>query len=87
MVTGQRPFQLDSNFSIMKAHLQEPPMPPIEVKPDLAVGISEIIMIAIEKDPAKRFQSADAFMNALQTVAGNLDAAQIPPLAVPPRDS
>ena len=83
MVTGQRPFQSDSNFSIMKAHLQEPPMPPIEVKPDLAVGISEIIMIAIEKDPAKRFQTADAFMNALQTVAGNLDAAQIPPRAVP----
>ena len=83
MVTGQRPFQSDSNFSIMKAHLQEPPKLPIEVQPDLPAGISEIIMMAIEKDPAKRFQSADAFMNALQTVGGNLDAAKIPPLVIP----
>ena len=83
MVTGQRPFQSDSNFSVMKAHLQEPPKRPIEVMPYLPVGISEIIMMAIEKDPAKRFQSADAFMNALQTVGGNLAAAKIPPLVVP----
>lgn len=84
LVTGQRPFQSDSNFSIMKAHLQEPPKLPIALKPDLPVGISEIIMMAIEKDPAKRFQSADAFLNALQTVGGNLDAAKIPQRAMSP---
>src|SRR5690242_14914409 len=77
MVTGQRPFQSDSNFSIMKAHLQEPPRRPIEIKPDLPVGLSEIIMMAIEKDPAKRLQSADAFANALQSVASHLNAAPI----------
>src|SRR6266478_3543180 len=78
MVTGQRPFQSDSSFSIMQAHLQEPPKRPIEVKPDLPVGISEIIMMAMEKDPAKRFQSADAFANALRTVEGSLGAAEAP---------
>jgi len=81
MVTGQRPFQSDSNFSIMQAHLQEPPKLPTEVKPDLPVGISEIIMMAMEKDPAKRFQSADAFANALRTVAGSLGASEVPQLA------
>lgn len=80
MVTGQRPFQSDSNFSIMQQHLQEPPKLPTEVKPDLPVGISEIIMMAMEKDPAKRFQSADAFANALRTVAGSLGAAEVPQL-------
>src|SRR5207245_268301 len=82
MVTGQRPFQSDSNFSIMQAHLQEPPKLPTEVNPDLPVGISEIIMMAMEKDPAKRFQSADAFANALRTVTGSLGAAEVPQLVV-----
>jgi len=49
----------------------------------LPVGISEIIMMAMEKDPAKRFQSADAFANALRTVAGSLGAAEVPQLVVP----
>jgi eukaryotic-like serine/threonine-protein kinase len=83
MVTGQRPFQSNSNFSIMQAHLQEPPKLPSEVNPDLPVGISEIIMMAMEKDPAKRFQSADAFANALRTVAGSLGAAEVRQLVVP----
>jgi eukaryotic-like serine/threonine-protein kinase len=78
MVTGQRPFRSDSNFSIMQAHLQEPPKLPTEVKPDLPAGISQIIMMAMEKDPAKRFQSADALANALRTVAASLGAAQAP---------
>src|SRR4030095_5543834 len=78
MVTGQRPFQSDSNFSIMQAHLQESPTLPIEGRPDLPVGISEIIMMAMEKDPAKRFQSADAFANALRTVAGSVVSLAAP---------
>ncbi len=77
-VGSQRPFQSDSNFSIMQAHLQEPAKLPTEVKPGLPVGISEIIMMAMEKDPAKRFQSADAFANALRTVEGSLGAAKAP---------
>jgi len=65
IVTGQRPFQGDSEYSIMSAHLEKNPPPPIEVSPNLPAGLSEIIMQALEKDPAKRFQSADAFRNAL----------------------
>ena len=84
MVTGQRPFRSDSNFAIMQAHLQEPPKLPTEVKPDLPPAISQIIMMAMEKDPAKRFQSADAFANALRTVTGSLGAAEVPRPVVSP---
>jgi serine/threonine-protein kinase len=75
MVTGQRPFQADSNFALMKAHLQDSPKLPIEIKPELPVAVSRIILMAMEKDPAKRFQSADAFRNALQSVAADLGVA------------
>ncbi len=64
-VTGARPFQGDSEYSIMAAHLEKNPPPPIQIAPNLPSGLSEIIMQALEKDPARRFQSADAFRNAL----------------------
>ena len=72
LVTGQKPFQADSNFSIMKAHLQDLPKRPIELKPDLPEAVSKIILMALEKDPANRFQSADDFRNALLGVAADL---------------
>ena len=75
MATGQKPFQADSNFSIMKAHLQDLPKRPIDLNPDLPEAVSKIILMALEKDPAQRFQSADAFRNALQSVAADLGTA------------
>jgi serine/threonine protein kinase len=68
LVTGQRPFQGDTGFSIMRAHLETMPKPPIEVRPDLPVAISDLILMAVAKDPAKRFQSADAFSRAIGSV-------------------
>jgi len=72
MVTGQIPFKGDSNFSIMQAQLQRAPRPPIEVKPDLPEPLNQIILMAMAKEPARRFQSADAFRNALKGVAASL---------------
>src|SRR5580704_1331426 len=68
MVTGQRPFLGDTGFAVMQAHLQTMPKPPIEVRPDLPATLSDLIMMAVAKDPAKRFQSADAFSRAIGSV-------------------
>jgi serine/threonine-protein kinase len=72
MVTGEKPFHGDSNFSIMSAHIQQTPRPPVELRPGLPPGLNEIIMTAIAKVPADRFQSADAFQNAIASVRGTL---------------
>jgi eukaryotic-like serine/threonine-protein kinase len=72
MVTGQRPFQGDSSFSIMQAQLQQAPRPPIEVQADLPESMNQIILMALAKEPAQRFQSADAFRSALKNVATSL---------------
>ena len=68
IVTGARPFQGDSDYSIMAAHLEKNPVPPIQIDPSLPAPLSEIILTAIAKDPAQRFQSADAFRAALESV-------------------
>jgi serine/threonine-protein kinase len=80
MVTGARPFQGDSEYSIMAAHLETNPPPPIQVDPNLPPALSEISLMALEKDPAQRFQTADAFRAALLSVRGSVPAAAQPPV-------
>jgi eukaryotic-like serine/threonine-protein kinase len=87
LVTGRKPFQEKSNYSLMSAHLQQPPTPPIELQPGLPSALNQVILMGLAKDPAQRFQSADAFRNALKSVAeglrkhGEVAAAQVPPSA------
>ena len=78
MVTGQRPFQASSDYSIMAAHVKEVPKPPVELHPGLPAAMNEIIIMSIAKDPAQRFQTADAFRNALSSV--RFEPAQAQPI-------
>ncbi|MCC6363644.1 MAG: protein kinase [Bryobacterales bacterium] len=75
ITTGKRPFEGNSDFSIMAAHLQQNPVPPIQVDPSLPEMLNEIILMSIAKEPAGRFQSADAFRNALTNVLGSIQGA------------
>ena len=75
MVTGQRPFRADSDFSLMTAHVRELPKPPVELHPGLPPALNEIILMSIAKEPAQRFQSAEAFANALSSVTAEASAA------------
>jgi eukaryotic-like serine/threonine-protein kinase len=83
VVTGARPFQGDSEYSIMAAHLQGNPPPPVQISPNLPAGLSEIILQALEKDPSKRFQTADAFRNALLFVCRPAQATASAPATGP----
>jgi len=78
-VTGRRPFVANSEYSIMAAHLNQVPKPPLELNPGLPSALNEIILMAIAKEPAKRFQTADAFANALSTVPASSAVAPTVP--------
>jgi serine/threonine-protein kinase len=78
LVTGSRPFRGKSDFDIMIAQLQQTPIPPIEIMPDLPKALNDIIVIALEKDPAKRFQTAEAFSTALGSILPALNATAAP---------
>jgi eukaryotic-like serine/threonine-protein kinase len=68
-ITGQRPYVSDNNFEVMQAHLQVPPTPPIDLKADIPPGLNQLILMAMAKNPAQRFQTADAMRGALRSVA------------------
>jgi serine/threonine-protein kinase len=76
MVTGERPFHGDSSFSLMAAHINQAPTPPVELQPDMPAGLNQIILTSIAKSPAERFQSADAFRNAVKIVLRDLQESK-----------
>lgn len=69
IMTGKRPFEGKSEFSLMKAHMSEAPRPPIEMNPALPLALNSVILLALAKSPEERFQSADAFRAALNEAA------------------
>jgi serine/threonine protein kinase len=69
MVTGQRMFSVTSSFSIMEAQIKQMPRPPIEIVPTVPQALNDVIMRAVSKDPAQRFQTADAFREALSQLS------------------
>ncbi|HUO33632.1 MAG TPA: serine/threonine-protein kinase [Candidatus Acidoferrum sp.] len=81
MLTGQKPFIDENNFAVMKAHIEQQPRAPIELRPDMPVALNQIILMAMAKDPAQRFQSAEAFRGALRSVAPELGPVTAEPKA------
>ena len=76
MVTGDRPFHGDSSFSLMTAHVNQPPTPPIELQPEMPAGLNQIILTSIAKSATERFQSADAFRNAVRIALRDLQESK-----------
>ena len=69
IVTGRQPFHGERDYSVLMAHLQQNPVPPIEFDPKIPTDLSNIILMSIAKNPIDRFQSADAFHAALEGLA------------------
>ena len=66
MVTGQRPIRGDTDYSIMDGHLHQLPASAASVNPAVPPALSKIIAKALAKDPADRFQTAEAFLAAVR---------------------
>lgn len=84
MVTGKKPFDGPSNYSIMSAHLQQQAVPPVNVSAGVPDALSQIILMSIAKDPAQRFQTAKAFAGALQSIQPGQTLSMVTPLGFTP---
>jgi eukaryotic-like serine/threonine-protein kinase len=68
MVTGRKPFQAETSYSVLNAQLNEAPAPPAQWNPSLSRELNDIVLRAMAKDPGARFQSADEFRSALKAL-------------------
>jgi serine/threonine protein kinase len=68
LVTNKKPFDLENDFSMMLAHVERTPAPPIEINHYTPPALNDIILTALAKEPEGRFQSADLFRDNLLEV-------------------
>src|ERR1700752_2499751 len=69
LLTGQVPFTGDSPVEIAMKHLAETPPTPSELRPDVPEDLDLVVIRALAKEPADRYQSAAAMDADLETVA------------------
>ena len=58
MLTGRLPFQSDNAVSVALMQLQNDPVMPREINPDIPVGLEQIILCAMSKSVDDRFDTA-----------------------------
>ncbi|QNI33785.1 protein kinase [Alloacidobacterium dinghuense] len=78
MLTGRKPFQADTSYSVLNAQLNEAPKPPVEINPALSPELNNIVLRAMVKNPDGRFRTADEFRDAIKSVQGKAAAGQQP---------
>jgi len=91
-LTGRVPFEADSAVAIAMKQVSTAPQRPSSIAPNVSPALDAVVMRALEKDPGQRFQSAEAFIAALDGAArdpsaeggGTAAFAPLPPPAVVP---
>jgi beta-lactam-binding protein with PASTA domain/predicted Ser/Thr protein kinase len=92
-LTGRVPFEAESAVAIAMKQVSETPQRPSSINPAVSPALDAVVMRALEKEPGNRFQSADAFIAALDEAMkdpgqgrGTADFAALPPVVATPED-
>jgi eukaryotic-like serine/threonine-protein kinase len=70
LLTGRVPFDAESAVTIALKQVSEEPPRPSELNPDISPQLEDVVIRALQKDPAYRFADADEFIHALGEVRG-----------------
>ncbi|MBI4759430.1 MAG: serine/threonine protein kinase [Chloroflexi bacterium] len=85
MLTGRVPFQADTPYRVVLAHMTEPPPSPRTLVPDLPMEVEEVVLKALAKKPQDRFPSAgemaQAYHRALAGRSAPAETATMPAVA------
>src|SRR5438046_3650415 len=72
LATGQVPFTGDTPLEIAMKHLSEVPKPPSELRPEVPHDLDLVVLRALAKDPADRYESAEEMSADLERVLQGL---------------
>jgi eukaryotic-like serine/threonine-protein kinase len=94
-LTGRVPFEADSAVAVAMKQVSQIPQRPSSINPQVSPALDAVVMRALEKEPGQRFQSADAFIAALDAALkepgggpGNTAAfAPLPPVVATPEEA
>ena len=63
-LAGQPPYRRETEFAVLSAHLNDPPPPLSNVRPDLPRSLDDVLATAMAKNPSARYSRAGAFAAA-----------------------
>jgi len=69
LYTGRAPFEHKLFPALVDEILHRPPVPPSQVRPGISPGLETVILKCLEKDPERRYQSAEDLLRALRELA------------------
>jgi len=72
LLTGRPPFLGETSVAILVKHASEPLVSPRMINPKVPTQVARIVEKMMEKDPARRYQTASELMHALQKAEGEL---------------
>ena len=75
-LSGQLPFKADTPMGVAVAHITEPIPSLLKVRPDLPPAFEAVIRKALEKDPAKRYQTASELSQGIKQAIGGMSTLQ-----------
>ena len=76
-LTGRVPFDADTPVAVALKQVSEQPRPPSELNPQVPPALDAIVLRALAKDPANRFQSAEEFIRALDAAEADPSGAAL----------
>ena len=71
MLTGRKPFDSDNPVAIAVMHMHDIPERPRAINPDIPDGLEEIVLRAMEKAPADRYQNTDEMLADIASFKAN----------------
>ncbi|HET9163144.1 MAG TPA: PASTA domain-containing protein [Solirubrobacterales bacterium] len=93
-LAGQVPFEAESAVAIAMKQVSHTPQRPSSIAPTVTPALDAVVMRALEKDPGRRFQSAEAFIAALDAAGrdpgahgGTAAFAPLPPPVLAPGEA
>ena len=66
LLTGEPPFSGESPVAVAYQHVRQQPAPPSQLNPDVPPGLDAVILKAMAKNPANRYQTAEELLRDLQ---------------------
>jgi ABC-type dipeptide/oligopeptide/nickel transport system permease subunit len=72
MLTGRVPFTGVNSQTIMYAQIHTPPPPPRSLRTDLPPAVEQVVLRQLDKDPAHRYPTGQAFVQALYNARSGL---------------
>jgi serine/threonine protein kinase len=81
MATGVLPFRGNTAGGVTDAILNQAPVPPIRLNPNVPADLERIINKALEKDRELRCQSASEVRTDLKRLRRDTDSGRVPPAA------